>query len=445
MGEKGEKPEVYAVERRYSSWNLGRRSFLAGAAATGTAVTANRSLSTGKSESEKSSRTAHVDVKQCHEVGAHTKLVSGLAFNPKESLLATSSTDQTIKLWSFPDGRLDTVLEGHEDRVLAMAASPNGKWLLSGDLSGKIRLWSFKRKKFKKLYPSHCSEVESIAITPDSKFAVSTGKSWDDNVFLWSVRRGVLLKKWGGGGERKAVAISPDGKMVAVGGGEWNADENIELWSLQSGEEGKLIRKFAAIDGMRIPEHLVFSPDGKYLVSCAGYDEYVRIWKMPSGKLKKSFKPHDSSGMSTVAINPDGKLLVTAGTGDYDKIWRFPKIKLVGTIAQGGSTDFTDAVNFLFAVQNDLLVTGYMFGAVRIWDYETCRLERCLIDIEATADTRRGRTFEYKDNKGRKVTVTVPDCACASPVPGDATCTCDTVKGKVKTGGGCGMVYYYPS
>ena len=72
---------------------------------------------------------------------AHENNVESVQFSPDGKLLASGSRDQTIKLWSMPEGKLQATLKGHTNPFLAVAFSPDGKLLASGDRQGCLLLW----------------------------------------------------------------------------------------------------------------------------------------------------------------------------------------------------------------------------------------------------------------------------------------------------------------
>src|SRR5438045_6587612 len=76
----------------------------------------------------------------------HSKWVTTVAFSPVENVLASTSRDQTVRLWDAHTGAALQTLEGHSDCVNAVAFSPDGKVLASA--SGDIMLdgiWSASR------------------------------------------------------------------------------------------------------------------------------------------------------------------------------------------------------------------------------------------------------------------------------------------------------------
>jgi WD40 repeat protein len=62
----------------------------------------------------------------------HSDSVRSVAFSPNGQLLASGSSDKTVKLWDPITGELQQTLEGHSSSVIAVALSPDGKLVASG-------------------------------------------------------------------------------------------------------------------------------------------------------------------------------------------------------------------------------------------------------------------------------------------------------------------------
>ncbi|KAL6887047.1 hypothetical protein GGI43DRAFT_426073 [Trichoderma evansii] len=72
----------------------------------------------------------------------HTDLVTSIAFSHNSSLIASSSDDNTIRLWRTSTGDCMLELKGHSDRIRSVAFSYDSTLLASCSNDGIIWLWS---------------------------------------------------------------------------------------------------------------------------------------------------------------------------------------------------------------------------------------------------------------------------------------------------------------
>jgi WD40 repeat protein len=72
----------------------------------------------------------------------HNASVNSLAFNPNGSVLATASSDKTIRLWDIEKNNAESImLTGHDSWVWGVAFSPDGRNIYSGGSDQRIRTW----------------------------------------------------------------------------------------------------------------------------------------------------------------------------------------------------------------------------------------------------------------------------------------------------------------
>nr|MDJ0899043.1 neuraminidase-like domain-containing protein [Xenococcus sp. MO_188.B8] len=72
----------------------------------------------------------------------HDSSVRGVSFSPDGTILASGSTDRTIKLWNVETGQEIRTLQGHTDDVRSVSFSPDGTILASGSTDRTIKLWN---------------------------------------------------------------------------------------------------------------------------------------------------------------------------------------------------------------------------------------------------------------------------------------------------------------
>ena len=77
----------------------------------------------------------------------HGRGVNAVAFSPDGEIIASGSSDSTIRLWNPHNGMHLKTLEGHKENVNSIAFSPDGRTLASGSEDGTILLWNLSDKE----------------------------------------------------------------------------------------------------------------------------------------------------------------------------------------------------------------------------------------------------------------------------------------------------------
>ena len=75
----------------------------------------------------------------------HTNVIRSVAFSPNGRMLASTSEDQTLKLWDAASGTELRTLTGHVDKVLSVAFSSDGRMLASAGSDKTVKLWDAQR------------------------------------------------------------------------------------------------------------------------------------------------------------------------------------------------------------------------------------------------------------------------------------------------------------
>lgn len=316
-----------------------------------TAAQSAKSANTSKSANIGRSSSPPRGSRCLYTLTAHSSWVTCVAASPNTPTFASSSLDDTIKVWNLNTGELLLNMTGHNRGVNTIAISPDGRTLVSGSDDYTVRVWSFLNGALLGALTGHSRDVNAVAISPDGKLLVSGGE--DRTIRLWSMNTGALLKTLAEvAGMIKAIAISPDGKLLASGG----LDNKIKLWSLRTGE---YLQTFI---GHLHPVHAIaFTPDGQTLIT-GSKDKTIRIWDVNTGELMRTLTEHIRD-VNTLALTHQGRVLISGSSDSTIKLWDLAAGKVLATW-----NDHTDTVNSI-AISPDakFLISGSSDKTVKIW------------------------------------------------------------------------------
>lgn len=291
----------------------------------------------------------------------HSDAVTSLSFSPDGQTLASASLDKTVQLWrknpitGLFDPQPYKTLEGHTDWLYSVNFSPDGELLATGSKDGTVKLWG-KDGSLVKILRGHQGWVNWVTFSPDGQFIASASE--DKTVKIWR-RNGSLVTTLQGHEEGvTAVAFSPNGQILASGG----KDKIVKLWQRQ----GTMSRNRIDFRPTKTLEQhsktvwsLSFSPDGKKLAS-GSEDNTINIWST-NGSLLNTFKGH-SDGVASVAFSPDNKLLASASYDKSVKLWPLdaPTLPILE-----GHTD--NIFSVAWSPDGQMLASGSRDRTVKLW------------------------------------------------------------------------------
>ena len=163
------------------------------------------------------------EVTEKNSLTGHTSSVRGVSFSPDGQIIATTSYDQTVKLWRA-DGALLETFTAHQGPVWSVSFSPNGQTIASASSDQTVLLWRPDGTLLHTL-SDHTDKVWGVAWSPDGKQIASV--SADQTIKLWRPDGALITTLTGHTGEVWGVAWSPDGEILASA----SADRTVRMWS----------------------------------------------------------------------------------------------------------------------------------------------------------------------------------------------------------------------
>jgi WD40 repeat protein len=197
------------------------------------------------------------------------RFVAGLAFSPDGKTLAAGSQDDKVWLWTVRDPTGTSVkkrgtalpagtLTGAANWVNAVAFSPDGASLAAGTSDASVLVWNLRARTIIEKLPQ---PQPVTAVTWDGPARIVNSDA-NGTIALWKLPSPVLDVTSHAG----AVAYSPDGTALAVGG------SSVQL---RDAATGKLIATLTGPAGHVYS--VAFSPSGDRLAA-SSYDGTVFMW-----------------------------------------------------------------------------------------------------------------------------------------------------------------------
>lgn len=302
----------------------------------------------------------------------HTATINGIAFSPDGQLLASASSDHTVKVWRVADGMLLSTLTGFFDRVTSVAFSHNGQILAAGSFDRRVQAW---------------------------------------RVADWS-----LLGSEGTGDFMLSVAFSPDDTQLAAAGGysgNW-----IHLIRTSDWQDIALLGP-----GQQENTSIAYSPDGQYLAwAIAGHG--VRLQRVATGSFcMLSEGDYYAYTINSVAFSPNGQQLASGSDGQSVDIWQVANCAELQSL--NGPTGFVKSI--AYTPDGQVIVAGGQDwgasrGALLFWRVADGALLRVYIGgtstaVRAVQYSPDGSLFAYGREDGGVVLARDPFRSSVLPRP----------------------------
>jgi RNA polymerase sigma factor (sigma-70 family) len=299
------------------------------------------------------------------QLRGHSAAVKGLAFSPSADglLLATASFDRTVRLWDAPAGKQLAHLGDHPNVARELAFSPDGRLLVSGGARSSLKLWDVKERKLaatlsESLPPVSTSAAVTLAVSPDDRLLVSGHEKGE---ITWrDAHTGAVRQMLNGHDDAvTALVFSGDGKLLATS----SPDMVVKVWDAQTYQLRHVLKGHTSW-----VYSLAFSSDSKTLAS-GSYDRTVRLWGPVKGEALATLQGHKAS-VRALAFSADGRLLAS-GSGDKKvRLWNV-KSRTSEAVLQGAD----DTIRALsFSADDKILAAVSELAGLYAWDVDKAKL-----------------------------------------------------------------------
>jgi WD40 repeat protein len=242
---------------------------------------------------------------------------AGFAISNNGRLEARSEFDGSIRLHEAGTGKLLRTLKGggFADGLLF---SPDGRRLFARGTDATVRIWDVKEgKELHRFKAGSGYSGARLAVSPDGKLLAMSGTEAGGQILrVWDVERGRELHRWTPAtGALVALAFAPDGSLLATVGAHREKGQEgsgtIVLWDMDTG------RATRTIDVPQLLYSAAFSADGRTLATGG---ESIRLWEVATGKERHTLSGHKDA-VYTLAFSRDGKHLASASSEAPVFVW----------------------------------------------------------------------------------------------------------------------------
>lgn len=323
-------------------------------------------------------RTAALTEAQAFEKEA-AKPTRTLAFSTDGKTLATGGDGTSVDLWNGQTGKPIDRIVGVQTPVTHVTFRSAGSVITAGS-SDSVTVWDVTPQ---------WNLVAQLGPNPETPLDETT------SVF---------------GNRVLALGFSPDGKLLATGGGEPSRSGELMIWNL---EKRAPIHAFENAHSDTV-FGVEFSRDGKYLISGAA-DKFVKMFDVVTGEHIKSFEGHTHHVLD-VSWKADGSQIASAGADNAIKIWnvatgeqsrtisnyskQVTSVQYVGSgeniLSCGGDRtvryhktsngsnfrNFSGGTDFMYAAagtgDESLVIAGGEDGVLRIWNGKDGKVQHAI-------------------------------------------------------------------
>jgi WD40 repeat protein len=275
--------------------------------------------------------------------------VSKVAFSPDGRQLAVAIADKKALVIDVATGETRQTLP-HGGAVLDLAYVGGGKYIVTGSADRATRIWDATTGAL--LYTEQATAAQSaIAVSPDGALVAVLSKG-QATAHVFAAATGAQVAAPQQAGEVTALAFSPNGNYLVTTG-----RRNGYVWDTHTWTQlHMLVGHEAAIDTV------AFAPDGR--VVTGSIDSSGRIWDPATGASLFTLSGQHQQKVLAVAVSPDNGQIATASADDTVRLWNAP----LGSIPRvlGGHTDAVTGVSY--SPDGSLLLTQSADGTARLWN-----------------------------------------------------------------------------
>ena len=332
----------------------------------------------------------------------------GVAFNPADTIIAGTTQDDKVQLWSAATYRLlwsfqFPKIDGGYAQVNGVAFSPDGRimvvaqaggpWLF--DVSNPARPVHVGTLRVPAVAGIQSPQVTSLALSRDGTtvaagISSSTTNSDVGVVLLWNVSSRALVGMIPEYLTTTDLAFTPDGRSLVTG----TIAGGVYLWDIGRHTRTAVVQ---ADNPSAVESGVAVSPDGQTIAfgtQTATATYAVKLWSLASRRVTATAKANTAGGITTVAFSPDGGQLAAAGTDGTVQLWDARDVIGTAPLPLGNfSGHRLPILQIAFSHDGGTLASASEDGTVDLWDTRGAIIDGAANNSDALVFSPNGKTL----------------------------------------------------
>lgn len=321
----------------------------------------------------------------------HTLYINHLWVSENNELIASSSGDNTIKLWDLKDQKSYFTIK-NLDMIKRLAMSKDLKKIYTGSGQGEVQEWKLEDQQNNFMSP-HSEVSYSIVISKKNTYLICSSEKININVWDYK-KKSLSFQLIGHKDLVYCLECSVDEKILASGGSDllikvWSLEKKSLLFNLSGHEKQVLCLEFSSdnkrlISGSRdrsirlwdlssqnkvfsIPAHadlvhsICFANQEKSIIS-ASFDSIIKVWETSSQVLKYMLEGHTQYIMKILLTHDENYLISVSGDKTI-KVWSLEERKEEFTLK--GHTEAIWGLSILH--EKNEIATSSIDSTIKVW------------------------------------------------------------------------------
>jgi WD40 repeat protein len=281
------------------------------------------------------------------------------AVSPDRQRVAVATLHGAVSVFNLNSWTLETSLPAESVLVRRLAWSPDGEHLVTACEDGIVRTWDVRLARIASQFNTHHGRINDIKFSSDGQRFFTCGD--DGQARSWTSSTGELLREFSGHArEVERLDLSSDDRLLTTASSDrtcavWQADTAERVYSFSTDESGgRAVSVALSDDGKRVAVGNIYG--------CLYVCDITHRNAVLLGKL--------NDGIQDMVFLRDGELLATADRGGVISIHKMPgpfQISADSKLETLSSwTAHSGRINFLIH-NGDQLISGGDDGTMRIW------------------------------------------------------------------------------